>query len=97
MLGRKRQAKNINRVYNIVRKVDRIMGTEREGLERVYNKACERKSRKILSNLGHPLNECFMDSIIPRSGRMRLATATTNRYQRPFVPRAMKMYNNLSV
>ena len=73
------------------------METEQEGLETVYNKACERKLRKLLADPGHPLNEHFiMDSIIPRNGRMRLAFATTNRYQRLFVPRPMKMFNNPS-
>ena len=71
------------------------METEQEGLETVFNKACERKLRKILADPGHPLNERFTNSIIPRSERMRLATATTNRYQRSFVPRAMKMFKNL--
>ena len=88
---------DINRVDNIVKKVGRIIGTEQERLETLYNKSCERKLRKILADRGHALYERFKDSIISRSGRMRLATATTNPYQRSSVPRAMKIYNNLSL
>ena len=82
-------------VDSVLRKLGRIMGTEQEGLETVYS-ACERELRKILADPEHPLNELnFTDFIIPRCGRMRLATATTNRYQRSIVPRAMKMFNTL--
>ena len=51
--------------------------------------------RRILDDDSHPLHGELTDHIIPRSGRMRLPAARTNRHLCSFVPMGITFSNAL--
>ena len=77
----------------IIKEAGRIIGELLHNVETVYNNEVADKSREIMEDNSHPMYSVFSNLSIPRSGRMRLPFAATNRHPSSFVPRAIKLYN----
>ena len=82
------------RLDRVIREAGRIVGESLHTVDAVYDKEVETKLKKILGDDTHPIHSVLMDSVIPRSGRMRLPYAATNRHSSSFVPRAIKCHNS---
>ena len=81
-------------IYRIVKEAGRIIGVSRRDFEAVYADLLSKKLTGVMDDSGHPLHDRFSCQLIPRSGRMRLSFALTNRYLSSFVPQATRLHNS---
>jgi hypothetical protein len=82
-----------SRIDKLIREAGRIVGGLLHSVDAVYDKEVSTKLKKIMEDPGHPLHSILADQVIPRSGRMRLPYAATNRHPSSFIPRAIKKHN----
>ena len=81
------------RIDKVINDAGRYVGELLHSVDTVYNKELIVKLKKTLEDQSHPLHSVLLNQIIPRSGRMRLPYATTNRHPSSFIPRAIKQHN----
>ncbi|PIK49552.1 hypothetical protein BSL78_13570 [Apostichopus japonicus] len=74
----------------LIRQASRTIGDSQPTLASSYQHQLGVKLEKILLDEDHPVCEFLDRAIIPRSGRMRLPLARTNRHPSSFIPQCMK-------
>ena len=83
-----------SRVDKVIGEAERIVGGLLCGVNATYDKELSTKMKSIMEDQDHPLHSRLQGQIIPRSGRMRLPHAATNRHPSSFIPRAIKCHNH---
>ncbi|PIK41222.1 hypothetical protein BSL78_21929 [Apostichopus japonicus] len=81
------------RIDSIISQVSLILGERQQSVNTSYHLHLQSKLAGVLNNSSHPLHINLESAIIPRSGRMRLPRAVTNRYKSSFIPRCIKLHN----
>ena len=76
----------------IIRQASRVIGENQSTLASSYQRLIGVKLDKIIHDDDHPLRVHLDRAVIPRSGRIRLPLANTNRHS-SFIPQCMKLYN----
>ena len=84
---------DIGRIDCIIRKVGRITGSCLQTVDSIYHERVTRLFTCILDDESHPLHDTLMNSVIQRSGRMRLPKSRTNRHLNSLVPMGIKFFN----
>ena len=88
ILGMREKAK-LNRIVNLAGKV---IGRKQKPLSQIYSQYIRKKSKKIISDAKHPMNNSFQ---FLRSGRrLRAPTWKRNLYRFSFVPSAVRILNS---
>ena len=83
---------DIERLNDIVRKAERVVGVCLASVDSVYQELLGCKLRQVCRDAEHPLH----DVLVGRgnvSGRLRLPPLNTNRHRDSFIPRAIKLHN----
>ena len=86
-----------NRIDSIIKQASRILGVNQHTVDSSYQRILEAKLNYILRDDNHPLYTELDNAIIPRSGRMRLPYAATNRHKSSFIPQCIKLFNKRHV
>ena len=60
----------------------------------VYKKSVQTTAKKIIDDLSHPLNKCFVSLPSRRRCNYRLPIQRTNRFRNSFVPVALRLLND---
>ena len=87
-------AGDIARINRIVKGVERMIGESRLDFNSVYEDLLYKKLADVMDDRSHPLHDRLVGQLIPRSGRMRLPPAVTDRYLSSFVPQAVRLHNS---
>ena len=82
------------KINQVIKEAGRIVGELLHDVDTVYKKEVGSKYNDIMADNSHPLHGVLESAIIPRSGRMRIPYAATNRHPSSFIPRAIKFHNN---
>ena len=82
---------DIERLNDIVKRAERVVGVGLAPVDSVYQ---ELLSRKVCKDSEHPLHDALFGRGSVR-GRLRLPPLNTNRHRNYFIPRAIKLYNSL--
>ena len=86
-----------DRLDRIVRRAGRIIGSELETVDSIYQSLVKRSLASVLGDANHPLRSQVIQRVSTLNpNRLILPTLTTNRYRDFFTIRAIKM-NNASV
>lgn len=84
--------RNKNSLSRVVSVRSKIIGTDQEALQDMYNKRVHRKAKSILSDSSHPLYQQFEH--LPSGSLFRLPPVKTNRYKQSFIPTAVSLLNS---
>ena len=82
------------RIDSIIRQAGRILGDDQFTIYSSYQRYIGEKLNTVLNDTTHPLHADLISAIIPRSGRMRLPYAATNRHKSSFIPQCIKIFND---
>ena len=82
-----------DRIDKIIRRAGRVIGECQAGVDACSRRALVSRFEAVWGDESHPLHQEFASAIIPRSGRMRLPAAHTNRDKSSFVPSAINIHN----
>ncbi|PIK46347.1 hypothetical protein BSL78_16796 [Apostichopus japonicus] len=86
----------IDRINSIIKKAERVVGEPLPSIDSVYHSLLESKLDAVWKDHTHPLYELLHNSQMSRgSGRLRLPCLKTNRYRDSFIPRAIKLFNEV--
>ncbi len=80
-------------IDRIIKAAGRILWESRPRLDAAYEDLLAGKLTVLLNDTNHPLHDVLASQLIPRSGRMRVPYAATNRYSSSFIPRAITHHN----
>ena len=83
-----------DRINRVVNGAAKIIGLAQQSLEDAYADLLFKTLSGIKEDTHHPLHNRLASHLIPRSGRMRLPAAVTNRYLCSFIPQAIKCHNS---
>ena len=81
-------------IDRLIRQAGCMIGVTLPSFDESYEKSLQAKFNKITNDNTHPLSAIFHSAIIPRSGRMKVPCAKTNRYLSSFVPNCIKLHNS---
>ena len=81
------------RIDALIRQASRVIGESQTAMATSYHELLGVKLDNILRNDDHPLRANLDRAVIPRSGRMRLPLANTNRHPSSFIPQCIKLHN----
>ena len=91
--GGNAKKEDTDRIEVVIRHASRVIGESQPTLASSYQKLLGAKLDKIMLDDDHPLRGPLDNAVIPRSRRMRLPLAKTNRHPSSFIPQCMKRYN----
>ena len=81
------------RIDAMIMQAGRVIGISQPSMGTSYKELLGNKLDNILRNDEHPLHTYLDRAVIPRSGRMRLPLANTNRHPSSFIPQCIKLHN----
>ena len=79
-----------NKLNSIVRRAEKIIGTELKSLDSIFIERTKNKTKKIMSEIEHPAHRYF--NFLPSNVRLR-AFKGCKRLTNSFYPTAVKIYN----
>ena len=82
--------KEQNKLNSIVHRAEKIIGTELKSLDSIFIERTINKTKKIIAETEHPVNNYF--KFLPSNVRLR-AFKGSNRLTGSFYPTAVKFYN----
>lgn len=82
-----------DRINRIIKSAERIIGKSQPLIHTTYEDLLAGKLTMLLNDTNHPLHDVLASQLIPRSGRMRVPYAATNRYPSSFIPPAITHHN----
>ena len=83
--------KNKNKLSKIVKIAGKLTGKPQKQLCDIFDRAVNRKARKISGDASHPLNSAF--ELLPSGRRYRVPRASRNIYKKSFIPCAILALN----
>ena len=85
-----------SRLDDIVKRAARVIGEDLETVESVYQNLLRQKLDRVWEDTEHPLHDRLSGQQSLRgSGRLRLPYLNTNRHRDSFIPRAIKLFNEI--
>ena len=82
-----------DRLDKLIKEAGRVIGEALPNIQSVYEQELGMSLSKIIKDVNHPLCAVLNAQIIPRSGRMRLPLAVTNRHSSSFIPQVIRLHN----
>ena len=83
-----------DRLDRVIRKAERVIGTEQHNMDTLYDRRVAAKLKAILKDETHPLRAELDSALIQRSGRFRPSKTRTERYRNSFIPSAIRHHNS---
>lgn len=82
--------KDLKKLCKII-KIGQRLGIKTQNLQEIFNDSCLKMASKIMGNMDHPLNNCYM--YLNSGRRLMVPKHRTSRYGKTFVPSSIKYFN----
>ena len=85
-------ASDVKQLDRLQRTAERIIGSQVDSCDDVYNTRVLKKAKAIMSDASHPLNMCF--ELLPSGRRLRTVACRTKRHAESFIPYSVILHNS---